>query len=304
MKNVESSEKSILWVIKRYLKKNPHVPYVAPAMICMVLLSIFPIVFLILLSTTNYHLGSQLSKIKFIGFDNYMWMFTKDLSFSYTTLMTIIFMIVATLAMLILGMASALLINFETRWKATIIGCLIIPIVITPSIISQVWKLIFNSEFGVLNYLLKEAFGISVVWLNQKNALLSVFISTIWISTPFVTLVLYSGLRSLPVEPYESARIDGANHYQIFMRITLPLLKPLIALIVLMKSIDLMKFFDMPYSLTQGGPGTVTEFLGLRIYRLLRDGTMGRASAYSVLLITFTTAICLVLIRIMRRREL
>jgi len=173
----------------------------------------------------------------------------------------------------------------------------------TPSIASQVWKLMFNAESGVINYFLDLLFGLRVVWLGPRFAFLSVLLTNVWMSTPFVTLVIYAGLRTLPMEPYESAVIDGANSLQLFRWITLPLLKPLVLLTLLFRLIDMFKMFDIPYVLTQGGPGNATEFLGLRIYRVGFGvtGLVGRSSAISVVLIAIVAILSVILIRLLSR---
>lgn len=135
------------------------------------------------------------------------------------------------------------------------------------------------------------------------NAFLSVVLVDIWQNTPFVALIIYAGLKALPEDPYEAAVMDGASRFQLFRYITLPLLRPIILLAVIFRLIDSLRTFDIPFSLTQGGPGSATEFLSMHIYRLgfAQTGWVGRASATSVILLTLTTIISLLLIRLMRK---
>jgi multiple sugar transport system permease protein len=279
---------------------------VAPAMLIMGILIAIPIIAVVILSFSNYELAMPLDRVKWIGFRNYQRMFAgPNTVFYYSIGISLGMMAVATAFQMLLGFFCATLLNKDVKGKALAIACLIVPIAITPSIASQVWKLMFNANSGVVNYLLEKVFHTSVVWLDKDNALLSVLIVNIWLSTPYVTMIMYAGLRSLPMDPYESAIVDGANGWQLLTRITLPLLRPLILLTLLFRSIDMLKMFDIPYVLTQGGPGNRTEFIGLHIYRtgFGVNTFVGRASAISVVLILIVGCMSLLLIRMMRRRD-
>lgn len=292
--------------IRKYIARNPHVPYTAPAMIIMLLLIGIPVISVIIISLTNYELAMPIESFKFIGLRNYKKLFFGSNTLLYYSLgISIGMMVIATAFQMVLGFLSASLLNQDIKFRGVAIACLIVPIAVTPSIASQVWKLMFNADFGIINYFLEKLFGVSVVWLAEQHALLCVLIVNIWIMTPYVTLILYAGLRSLPLEPFESAVIDGASPFQIFTRITLPLLKPLILLTLLFRSIDMLKMFDIPYVLTQGGPGNITEFIGLYIYRTGFGVTtlVGQASAISVILIVIVGAISVLLIRTMGAKD-
>jgi len=139
-----------------------------------------------------------------------------------------------------------------------------------------------------------------------NHAFISVLIATVWQYTPFVTLMLYAGLRSLPDSPYDSAKLEGANSLQMFVYITLPMMKRLIILCSLLRVIDMLKTFDIPYVLTQGGPGSATQFLSLLIYDTGFGETnfVSRASAMAVILIIIVSLLSLILFRaISRARE-
>lgn len=288
------------------LRKHPQVPYILPTAIVMLLLFILPLVFVFLISLTNYRLGVGLDDISFLGLSNYKRLFSGEESgFYHSVFISVFFMVLGTLIQMILGMICALLLNQRFRRKGLVIACLIVPIAMTPSIASQIWKLMFNSEFGVINYFIEAVTGQTVQWLSADYAFLSVLIATVWQYTPFVTLMLYAGLCSLPQSPYESAILDGANKWQLFRHITLPLLKNLILLCALMRSIDMLKTFDIPYVLTQGGPGNATRFLSLKIYDtgFGEQNFVGRASAMAVVLIVLVSLISLALFRVMNKSK-
>jgi multiple sugar transport system permease protein len=286
------------------LKKRQHIHYLAPSMIIISLLFILPILFLIIISFTNYRLGYTIEKISFLGLGNFLRLFNgTDQSFYNSVFLSIAFTILGTALQLVFGMISALLLNQEFKFKGIVIACLVIPIALTPSISSQIWKLMFSTEFGIINYFLNLLFGIKIAWLDMNYAFLSVLIATVWQFTPFVTLMLYAGLRTLPDTPYESAAIDGANKFQQFFHITLPLMRKLIILCALLRSIDLLKTFDIPYVLTQGGPGSATKFLGLLIFDMGfgESNFVARACAIAVVLIIIVSLLSLIMIYIMKR---
>lgn len=287
-------------------KKRPYMPYIAPAMTVMIILVAIPFIAVLLLSFTNYELAMPMSTFKWIGLKNYnRLLFGANKLLYYSLGISVAIMALATITQMILGYFCASLLNKDIKGRAIAIACLLVPIAMTPSIASQIWKLMLNYDFGVINYFLEKIFGTKVVWLDKDHAFLSVLLVNIWSMTPYVTLTLYAGLRSLPMEPYESAMIDGANARQLLMYITLPLLKPLILLTMLFRSIDMLKMFDIPYVLTQGGPGSITEFIGLHIYRtgFGSKTQVGRASAISVILIILVGLICLLMIKLMNKKE-
>ena len=175
----------------------------------------------------------------------------------------------------------------------------------TPSIAAQMWKLMLNAEYGIINHFLQLFFNTKVIWLSNDFAFWSILLVDIWQYTPFVSLIIYAGLRSIPHEPYESAAIDGANSWQVFTSITVPMMRKLIYLALLFRSIDSLKLFDTAFVLTQGGPANTTEFLSLHIYRMAnaQNGLIGRAAAISLVLLVLVTVISRFLIKKQRREE-
>ncbi len=175
----------------------------------------------------------------------------------------------------------------------------------TPSIAAQMWKLILNSEYGVLNAVLTALFGLKVTWLGPDLAFWSVLMVDVWQFTPFVALIIYAGLRSMPDEPYESAAIDGATRWQVLRHITVPMLRKLLYLALLLRALDSLKLFDTAFVLTQGGPGNATEFLSLHVYRLAnaQNGLIGRASAVAIVLLVLTIVVSRILIRQQRKED-
>jgi len=293
--------------IKRYFHRKPYMLFILPTIIFLGLLIIFPTVFLYYISMTNFELGYSFASAKFVGLANYIRLFSGvDADFYHSVFISLIFMVVTTCLELVLGYMVALLLNHkEFKLKGLVFGCLIVPIAMTPSIAGQVWKLMMNSEYGVLDYILSFFIKTKVIWLSSDMAFFSLIIIDIWQWTPYMAMIIYAGLRAMPVEPFESAKVDGASIFQQFRYITLPLLKPLLILVILFRGMDSLKLFDIPYVLTQGGPGNVTELMSLHIYRLGfgRTGFIGRSAAMSMVLLIIITVLSQVVLKIFQKEE-
>ena len=264
---------------------------------------IFPTLFLWYVSFTNYDLTMGWEKREMVGIINFQYLAFEDKDFWNSVKISLWFMVFTVVVEFVLGLAIALLFNRRIWGKRFWMSFLIVPMVITPTIISLIWKLMLNTEYGVLNFLLSLFSIHKINWLGYESALWSVMMVDIWEWTPFLALILYAGLISLPQEPYEAAIVDGASPVQVFYYLTLPLLKPIILIAVLLRSIDSLKIFDVVYGLTQGGPGNATELMSMHIYRLgfRHTNWIGRASANAIVLLVITAISTTVLLRIMRR---
>lgn len=292
-------------MLKHSFKKKPYLPYIAPAMTIMTVLTVFPTIFLYVISVTNYQLGWDLSRVKFVWFNNYLRLFSGgDPDFWNAVYISLLFMVITTVIEMVFGFfIGKLLCDTEFKLKLVVFAILIVPIVMTPSIAGNIWKLMLNSEYGIINYFLNQLGIPNVAWLDADKAFTSVVLADVWQWTPFVALISYAGLCSLPSDQYEAARIDGGNAFQLFRYITLPSLRPLIFLTMIFRTIDSLKIYDMPFVLTQGGPGNSTEFLSLHIYRLAnaQNGLIGRAAANAIVLMVISTCISKVLIHYQRK---
>jgi multiple sugar transport system permease protein len=278
---------------------------VLPALVILFALSIIPTIFLLAVSLTNYQLGWDLGRAKFVGLSNYVRLFSgRDPDFWHAILLSLTFMSLAAAVEMVFGFAVALLLNaWEFKLKALVVGILIIPLAMTPTIAGQMWKLMLNAEYGLVNYVLDGLFGARVAWLSSGCAFWSILIVDVWQFMPFVALILYAGLRSMPSEPYESAMIDGAGRVRMFLSITVPMMKNLIFLALLLRAVDALKLFDTAFVLTQGGPGNATEFLSLHVYRFVyaTNGMIGRGAAVAVVLLALVSLVSNLLIRLQRR---
>ncbi|MBW7882607.1 MAG: sugar ABC transporter permease [Caldilineaceae bacterium] len=273
--------------------------FILPALVPLFLITIGPLIFLYYISMTDYELGTALSDARWVGLDNYARLFSgKDPQFWSAVVNTIWLAVVATAIELVLGFGIALLVDsFSDRMKGLLVAILMLPMVVTPVIVGLVWKLMMNSEHGVINWLLGH-FGMRPAWLGPDLSLASVMIVEVWQWTPFAALILLAGLSSLPTEPHEAAAIDGASGWQSLIYVTLPLLMPVILLAALLRLIDVLKIFDVIFIMTGGGPGSSTETLAIHSYRLgfYFTGWIGRASATAVVLAILTTAVAIIMI--------
>jgi multiple sugar transport system permease protein len=165
----------------------------------------------------------------------------------------------------------------------------------------------FNPNFGTINGVLRQL-GVNteqLTWTaSPRLALAAVIAVDVWQWTPFVFLVLLAGLQAIPQEPYEAARVDGSSSWQTFRHVTLPLLKPAILIVLLLRTMDLLRVFDQIFILTEGGPGFATETVSLYIYRAaFRFTDFGYAAAMSFVLLIITNLISTIYIRLLQSRE-
>jgi len=185
------------------MRRREHLPFILPSIIVLVVITIFPMLFLYYVSLTNLDLTYGWHDLRFVGIANYLYLFTIDPNFLHAIYVSLAFTFVAVAIETGLGTLIALLFNRYRKLKPLLIPLLIIPMVVTPSIISLIWKLMLNSEYGVVNYLL-SLFRIGPVnWLGSSTSLVSLTLVEVWQWTPFMTLMIYAGLQALPSEPLE-----------------------------------------------------------------------------------------------------
>jgi multiple sugar transport system permease protein len=240
-----------------------------PTLLLLVFLSIIPFIYAINLSLHHLNLKIPRMSGQFAALDNFRYLMRGDGEFWHSMGITILFVIGVVTIEFLLGFALALLLNREFRGKRIVVSLAAIPMMIAPVAVGLMWSVALNYELGIVTYLIKS------IGINMKEALLGTYATAlptlmfidIWQWTPFIFLIMLAGLHSLPKEPYEAAQVDGASKWQIFHLLTLPLLKPLIIIAVLLRIIDAFKTFDQVYILTAGGPGNATELISLYAYR-------------------------------------
>ena len=198
---------------------------------------------------------------------------------------TFLFMFVSVLGALALGLALALLLNRPFRGQKLVQTVLLVPLMVAPVIAAVMMRWMFNDQFGIVNAVL-EGLGLEgQPWLVERWTAFGVILLTdIWLWTPWYTLLLLAGLQSLPREPFEAAEIDGTSTWRVFTHLTVPMLRPVIVVCVVIRAIDAFRTFDIVWTLTGGGPGRSTELFSLYAYVLaFLNLDFGRGSAAAII---------------------
>jgi len=269
--------------IKRFVR-SPLL-YLSPAVIYIAAFSVYPLVYSLYLSFHEY--DRVTGQLKFVGIQNFLNLCQNPLFLKSLT-NTLILATGAVAIEFVLGLAMALLLWGKIRGRAIFRTAFIIPMIITPVVVAIMWKFLLWPAWGLFGYIFRSLGMAGVNWLSSEMALISIMVVDIWEWTPFVFLVLQSGLMSLPIETFEAARIDGARRWQTFRSITLPYLMPTITVAVLFRLMDVLKIFDPVWVLTAGGPGTSSYTLSLFIYQEYMSYShpgLGSAASYIMLII-------------------
>ncbi|MCS6849502.1 MAG: sugar ABC transporter permease [Anaerolineae bacterium] len=269
--------------------------FLLPAVVWVLAFSIFPLLYALYNSLFSFRFGRI---NEFVGLQNFGRLLT-DANLHSGLRTTLIFVASTIVVQMILGFGLALLLNQEMRGRNVLRAIMILPLFATPVAIGYLGITIFYEQNGPLNVLLR-ALGIEPVpWLsNPFWALVAVILVDIWQWTPFVFLVSLAALQALPIDLYEAAEVDGASRFASFRYITLPLMTPTLFLILLLRLVEAFKVFDIPTSLTLGGPGRATEVYSLFTYRTaMRFFDHGYAAAQGFLLLVIVSVIVTLLFR-------
>lgn len=234
----------------------------------------------------------------FAGLNNFTKLF-RDPIFYTALINTLKFLLMTLPPLVILSLLLAVLLNQKLRFRNTVRTISIIPYVLIPAVVGIIWNWLYDNNFGILNYYLK-AIGIAPVeWLtNDKYALFSVAIVTVWSYMGYNMILYLAGLQDISKELYEASTIDGANKVQTFMKITLPLLKPITSMIITLTLINTIQVFDQIFVMTNGGPGTATLTLVQYLYgTAFQNYNLGYGSALGIAIL----AILVVMVQIQSR---
>jgi multiple sugar transport system permease protein len=259
----------------------------APALISVAIWQYYPLLRGSIMAFQDYRLILPTS---WVGLDNFAEVLA-DPAFWASVRVTAVYAVTATLVEMVLGVAIALLLNRSSLIGRIFERVLILPLMIAPVIAGVIWGLMFNPQFGVLNYVL--GLGSTFDWLGEGTALWSVVLVDVWIYTPFVAILVLAGIRSLPKEPFEASAVDGASWFYMFRRLMLPMMWPYILVAVIFRFMDSLKIFDHVYVLTAGGPGDATRTLQIGAYQnSIINLQYSQGSTYMFLLwaIVFLTA--------------
>jgi multiple sugar transport system permease protein len=252
----------------------------APTALFAMAMTVLPLGYSLLTSLEEFRLGQQPI---FVGLQNYRNLL-HDHNFHDSLVTTLVFTVAATGVEFVLGMALALLLKEEFSFQGVIRSSLIIPMVIAPVVVGIIWRLLYNADVGLFSFAVQGLTGKNISVLSSTVlALPALILVDVWEWTPFMFLILLAGIQSLPQEPFEAARVDGASPWNIFVHLTLPMLRPVIVVAILIRALDAFTVFDQVFVLTQGGPGTATEVATLMIYKTaFRFSQFGYGAAMAV----------------------
>ncbi len=275
----------------------------APAFVALLATTTFPLLYLVWNSAFQINLAMPFMN-GFVGFENYQALLS-DPRFWYSLAVSLIYTISTVVLQVVIGLALALLVIGMKRGQSLFRFVAILPVVLSPAVVGMVWRtFMLAPEFGVVDFLSINAGLGSQNWLGDPTlALVSVIVIHTWQWTPFAFMVLLASLASLPDDIYEAARIDRANAWQRFRRITLPLLRPAIVMVIIMRTMVALTAFAAIFTVTGGGPGTATEILNLYAYRKsFTELSFGYGSALAVALLIVTIIISGVLFAMRRAK--
>ncbi len=275
--------------------------FILPALIFFVAFLVYPLIHTVYLSLTEWA-GFDLKKINFVGLENFKfllpdWIFWKALR------NTLFFVVGTTFFLNLFGLALALFLNRSTRAVRIVRTLIFIPVLLSPVIVGVMWSRILD-PFGALNQILEKIGVIKtpIFWLGDKRiALLSIIGATVWQWVGYDMVLYLTGLQQIPDELYEAAMIDGANKWELLRYITIPLLKGIATMVVLLNLIGGVRIFDIVYVMTKGGPNHNTEVLATHLYEVaFWFNKMGYASVIAVIILVISLAFAYMRTRIMR----
>jgi len=269
--------------------------FLLPAVAWVLCFTIFPLVYGIRLSFYNVKMDAP---DQFVGLGNYRRFFADQHALD-SLVITLIFVVCGVAVQMVLGMALALLFNRPLPVRGLLRTLLTAPLFATPIAVGFLFVTIFYEEGGLINGLLH----LKIPWLSHPHwALASVILVDIWQWTPFCFLILLAALQGIPNDFYEAAMLETKSGWIVFRHITLPVLKPTIVLVLLLRITEAFKVFDIPYTLTTGGPGAATQVMTMYAYRVgMRFFDFGYSSAISILLFLLVTGIILTLFKRIRQ---
>ncbi|MCK5584310.1 MAG: sugar ABC transporter permease [Elusimicrobiales bacterium] len=269
--------------MKNFIKKFESYAFVSPLLVFVALFVLIPIIGSI---WTSMFRDVTFLKMKFIFLDNYGDLL-RDEGFWKSLRFTLLFIAVTVPLELIIGTAFAVVLDLKIPFRGLLRACVLVPWAIPSAISAKIWELVYNYSYGLANYILLST-GLSeapVNWIGTDiGAFTTVVVADVWKTAPFVALLVLAGLQSVPSDLRLQAKIDRANFAETFFLITLPLLKPVLLVSLLFRTIDSLRVFDVIYVLTHGGPGGATTSVSLYAYKYFLGGDFGYGSAISVML--------------------
>jgi multiple sugar transport system permease protein len=282
-------------------RTRPLVFMLLPALGFLFAMSVYPTVRLWQMALSNLNLLRP-GQEHFVGLENFG-QIAGDSGVIYAFLYTALFVGVGVASEFALGLALALLLR-RLRWfQGLVRTAVFLPMVVPPVVVGLTWRLLYDPDLGMINYLLGLVGVKPIAWLGDPAiARWAIILVDVWEWAPFLAIIYLAGLQSVPTDLEEAARVDGASAWQQLRGVTLPLLKPILIIGVLFRLIDAIKTFDLVYTTTKGGPGTTTELFSLKVFDTAFLGfDLGYAAALSALAVIIVTVASGLLLRLMPR---
>mgnify|MGYP000386123790 CR=1 FL=1 len=277
---------------------------VAPSILVVVLVALYPLAQSFRLSFTNARFGSPRPAV-FVGFDNYIRLFTDNV-FIAALQHTVTFTIFSVAIETILGVGIALIINSNFQGRGVVRTSMLIPWAIPTVVSSQLWRFMYNQDNGVINDILVYRLGIldkPVAWIaNPATSLPAIIAVDVWKTTPFMALLLLAGLQIIPGDVYEAATVDGASKWQQFWQITLPLLKPALLVALIFRTLDAFRVFDVVFVMKGAALDTITLAIYAR-QTMIDEQWLGRGAAASVVIFLCIAVLVVIYSRLVRVEE-
>ena len=282
-------------------------PYILliPSLVFSVGILFYPTIKMVQYSFLNWTFGKAYETAEWNGINNYIWIFNSPSSSLYHALyLTITYTVLSVIAELVIGLIVAVILNRNNvLGRSTLLTGFMIPTLLMPVMVGMMWRMYMYPN-GILSYFLR-LFGMNINWYTADWALPAVILIEIWQFTPFFIISFVAGLRAIPTEVIDASVVDGASGWSQFINISLPYLKPIIVVTVMIRSLWIIKSFDVIYTMFTGGPGSATEILGLSIYRaLFMYRNIGRSASLSVILAILSLIVTYMFLKfIYRSRE-
>ena len=262
--------------------------FISPTIVLLLAINIFPLIWTIYLSFTNYKANRTNRPIEFIGLRNYERVLT-DTDIWHTLQVTAHFLCWTMTLQVLLGFGLAWLINKQFKGHGLWTTVILLPMMLSPAVVGNFWTFLYQPQIGLFNYAVSFVTGVppsSFQMIGDVNlAPWAIVIVDTWMWTPYIMLICLAGLRSIPDYIYEAAEVDRASKWRQFWSITLPMVLPFLMLAVLFRSIENFKMFDLVVELTSGGPGSVTELASINLKReAFEKWRTGYSSAFAIIL--------------------
>jgi multiple sugar transport system permease protein len=279
--------------------------FVAPTIVLLFAFNIFPLLWTIYLSFTNYRANRPGAKVIHVGLQNYKRLLNDESVWEYM-IATSHFLCWSICLQILIGFALALLINKKFRHHSTLTTLILLPMMLSPAVVGTFWTYFFQPQYGIFNYVVNffGNYGNFSMLSDIVLAPWAIILVDTWMWAPYVMLLLLAGLRSIPDYLYEAAEIDRASEWTKFWKITLPLVMPFLILAVLFRSIENFKMFDLVNQLTSGGPGSVTELASINLKReAFEKWRTGYSSAFAIILFVSIYGLSLIAVRFLERMK-